>query len=86
MNPEDVDAYYNRGLAYGKKGLDDEAIKDLTKVIELDPQNVDAYAARGGAYYGKGNDEKAKEDWKRGADLGSDLAREALKEFLNIDY
>lgn len=35
MNPDNVDAYYNRGAAYYHKGDYDRAIKDYTKAITL---------------------------------------------------
>ena len=39
-NPSNVEAYIHRGLAYHHKGEYDRAIKDLTKVIQLDPNNT----------------------------------------------
>ena len=40
LNPQDAEAYYNRGLAYDELSNYNQAIKDYTKVIELDPQLV----------------------------------------------
>ena len=31
INPKDAKAYYNRGVAYAEKGLQDKAIKDYNK-------------------------------------------------------
>ena len=35
LQPDYIDAYYNRGLAYSNKGDYDRAIADLEKVLEL---------------------------------------------------
>ncbi|HZX14151.1 MAG TPA: tetratricopeptide repeat protein [Thermodesulfobacteriota bacterium] len=43
INPEYVQAYANRGVAYGNEGMYDKAILDLNKAIELNPAYVDAY-------------------------------------------
>ena len=37
LNPNDAFAYYNRGLAYHRKGDKGQAIADLRKVLEIDP-------------------------------------------------
>ncbi len=35
--------YYNRGVAYRKKGFFEEAISDLKKAIDLKPDMIEAY-------------------------------------------
>jgi tetratricopeptide (TPR) repeat protein len=35
LNPNDADAYYNRGCAYSEKGEVDKAVSDLKRCIEL---------------------------------------------------
>ena len=37
------DVYYNRGLAWGKKGDFDKAIADYTKAIKIEPKDPTAY-------------------------------------------
>ena len=37
LNPNDANAYYNRGLAYKKKGDKEQAIADFRKALEIDP-------------------------------------------------
>lgn len=44
----------NQGIAYGKKGEHDKAIKDLSKAICLMPNDASAYINRGVAYGKKG--------------------------------
>ena len=53
LNPDDADAYYNRGVAYQQKGDHDRAIEDYTKAISLDPTNSDAYHMRADSYTAK---------------------------------
>ena len=67
MNPNDSNAYYYRGLAYGKKGNYDEAIADFTKAITIDPPLASkinpafalAYVSRGLPYTEMGDYDKA---------------------------
>jgi tetratricopeptide (TPR) repeat protein len=47
-------AYYNRGFAYGHKGLYDQAIADETNAIWLKPDYSEAYNNRAAAYAKKG--------------------------------
>ena len=45
--PGHFKAYFNRGFAYDKLGLYDQAIKDYSYALEIDPNNVYAYYNRG---------------------------------------
>ena len=45
-----VHAFYNRGLAYVKKGETERAIKDFSEAITLDPSDPDSFRSRGSAY------------------------------------
>ena len=36
-DPGNADAYYNRGVAYRKKGELEQAMSDYTKAMEIDP-------------------------------------------------
>ena len=47
INPQNVDAYYNRGLAKDDSGDYEGAIADYTKAIEINPELAIAYANRG---------------------------------------
>jgi tetratricopeptide (TPR) repeat protein len=38
-DPNDANAYYNRGVAYRHKGQKDMAIRDLEKAVQLDPND-----------------------------------------------
>jgi tetratricopeptide (TPR) repeat protein len=76
LNPEYVDAYYHRGLAYEKFihyhyrpfGSDvvdkyDKALADFDKVLELDGTYITAYAGKGNIHYRFGEFDKAIEEY-----------------------
>ena len=69
LNPEYVDAYYNRGIAYYGLNKYDEAFKDYGKAIELDPEYVPAYIDRGNAYYGLKKYDEAFKDYDKAIEL-----------------
>ena len=63
LNPNFVDAYYNRGLIYEDRGLGnilsgrdyfEKAIADYDKAIDINPNFAKAYNNRGIAYYNLG--------------------------------
>ena len=47
LNPNDEDAYFNRGMAYFSKEDDDLTLADLDAVLRLNPDNAAAYMLRG---------------------------------------
>ncbi len=59
QEPDDADAYYERGIAWLDKGELDKAIADFTQAIRLDPQSSGPYGERGVAWYLKGEYGKA---------------------------
>ena len=61
----EAEFYYNRGIAYGKKGQYDRAISDFTKAIEIDPRYAEAYNNRGIAYGKKGQYDRAISDYTK---------------------
>ena len=65
LNPNNANAYYNRGIAYGDKGDNDRAIGDLTKTIEINPNDDAAYNNRGMAYWDKGDYNRAIDDYTK---------------------
>jgi len=63
LDPLNVDAYYNRGIAYSRLGQYEQAIEDYDKAIRLDPQYVGIYWDRGIAYSRLGQYERAIDDY-----------------------
>jgi len=54
LNPNDVDAYKYRGIAYFIKGDYDQAISDFTQILQFRPSDDNAYSNRYIAYYNRG--------------------------------
>lgn len=65
QNPNDAEAYNNRGITHRNNGNFDQAIADLSKSIEINPNNVQPYYNRGLTYMNKGEVEKAFEDYNK---------------------
>ena len=74
LNPDDAEAYYNRGLAYYEQGNLDKAIADYDEAIRLNPDDAQAYYNRAIAYYDRGNLDKAIADYQIAIDLNPDDA------------
>ena len=65
QKPLDAEAYFYRGLEYGKKGQYDNAIADFTKVLLTNPRHTGALNNRGIAHRDKGEYDKAIGDFDR---------------------
>jgi tetratricopeptide (TPR) repeat protein len=66
------DALFERGAMYVLKRLNNPAIADLTKVIQIDPNNYGAYYVRGLAYYDKDNYGMAIADYNKALQFSPD--------------
>lgn len=69
LNPDNADAYFNRGDAYGEIGEYEKAIADYSKAIELKPSDASAYFNRGDAYGEIGEYGKAIVDYSKAIEL-----------------
>jgi tetratricopeptide (TPR) repeat protein len=58
-------AYRLRGIAYGKKGDDERAIRDFDRIIVLYPKNANSYFKRALAYEQSGNTKLAAADYRK---------------------
>ena len=67
-------AYYNLGLAYGRKGQTDKAIEDFSKALLINPKLDMAYNNRGTAYYLQGQYDKAFGDFSSAIKLNPNNA------------
>ena len=63
LDPEDGEAYFNRGEAYLNLGQYDLAAKDFEAAVKLDPEDAEAYFSRGIAYYNLGELDRAIQDY-----------------------
>ena len=69
IDPNNAEAYYNKGRAYNLLGQFDEAIQEYNKAIILDPPNSDNYNARGNVYYNLGQDDEALKNYDKAIEL-----------------
>lgn len=58
VNPDSI-LYHWRGLIYAESSKFSEAIKDLTRAIELNPYSYASFMVLGGIYFNQNNFEKA---------------------------
>src|SRR3989344_860516 len=65
LNPNDAEAYNNRGFNYYLSGDIDRAIEDYNKAIAINPNAAEAYYIRGLAYHKKGQYDRAIEDYNK---------------------
>ena len=70
MDPNDAEAYYNRGCSYVKQGDYDKAIADFTAAIQINPKAGNAFYARGYSYSQKGDKANANADFAQAKKLG----------------
>jgi len=75
LDPNDADAYYNRGITYYHKGQYDRAIENFNKAIALDQNYALAYNNRGVAYDKKGQHDRAIEDYNKAIALDPNFAQ-----------
>ena len=74
LDPNYVEAYKNRGMAYRNKGDYDLAIEDFGKAIQLNPNFAEAYFSRGVAYDEKGEFDRAIQDYTEVIQLNPNFA------------
>ena len=71
LKPDLVEAYNNRGKAYGDLGQHQQAITDYNEAIRLKPDYAHAYNNRGVAYFMQGNYELGCPDAQKACALGN---------------
>lgn len=68
-DPDNIDAYLQRGLAHNHLEDYQRAIADFSEVLRIDPENVDAYNFRGTIYFRLGQHQQALADYNRALQL-----------------
>ncbi len=74
MDPENAEAYYNRGTAYVELKHKMLAIRDFTKAIKINPKYTEAYIARGRVFLEMKNYKKAFKDFQKAVEIDSNCA------------
>ena len=69
INPDDTNAYTDRGVIYAEQGDLTQAISDFNKAIAINPKNEKAYCNRGIAYYQQGNPPQALLDYNKAIEI-----------------
>ena len=75
LDPNDAQAYANRGVSFHDMGQYQRAIEDFDQAIQLDLDLAEAYAGRALAYCYLGQQQKARLDWDRACFLDSKYCR-----------
>lgn len=65
LDPRNIEAFLNRGLAKSKLGQYEDAIADYDRAIKLNPTNAEAFYARGVEKNTCGDFQGAKDDYKQ---------------------
>jgi hypothetical protein len=76
-----ADAYYYRGVTYGKLGNHGQAISDYDRAIEINPERAEAYYNRAIAYGELGDNRLAIEDLKTAARFNNEEAKKSLRSY-----
>jgi Flp pilus assembly protein TadD len=75
----------NLGIALGKAGRYAEAIKELTRAIELNPQDPQAFISRGTAFEFLGDRNRSRSDFMTAVELeGKGRKSESGREPVNM--
>jgi Tfp pilus assembly protein PilF len=69
LDPQAVEAYYNRGIAYMRINETQKAIADFNTAIRLNPSHAEAHLERGKIYLTLSQKEKAIQDFQTALDL-----------------
>ncbi len=87
LSKDDMDVYYNLGVAYYYSGDFNKAIEYLNKLLQLNPEDPETCGLIGNAYYMKGEYDKAKENFIIARDLfrrqGDTYSAEEVESLLN---
>ncbi|WP_413160868.1 tetratricopeptide repeat protein [Capilliphycus salinus ALCB114379] len=78
LNPGQIEAYLNRGVAYSELNSHASAIANYDKAIELAPNNADAYYYRADEYLQAGNAPKALADYNKAIQLNPNYSQAYL--------
>lgn len=69
INPDLLETYFNRGLAYTRLTKYDDALADLSKVVEMNPHLAEAWYTRGLVYEYKHDYKKAIEQYDKALEV-----------------
>jgi len=82
-NPNDAEAYLNRGLIYGLKNKEYSAINDFNKAIELNPECGEAFNQKAISEFRLEKYDESLNDMKKAESLGFDMSHIQLMHFIH---
>ncbi|MDH6105144.1 tetratricopeptide repeat protein, partial [Anabaenopsis tanganyikae CS-531] len=74
LDPNDTDAYINRGNVFYDQGEWELALADYNQAIAINPNYADAYMGRGNVFYNQGGWELALADYNKAIKLNPNYA------------
>ena len=74
-DPDRVETYNNRGMAWCKNGDYDLAMADFNKAMEIDPRNAEIFNNRGTIWFYKGQFDRAISDYDKALGIDPDFAK-----------
>ena len=75
LDPKNVEAHLDRGIAYDQKGDHDKAIADYSEVLMLDPNHAPAFYRRGVDHESKGDHDRAIDDFSNAVRINPKYAK-----------
>ena len=78
IDPDFVEAYSSRGVAYALLNEDEKAIQDFSEAIRLSPDSADVYKNRGDIYFRQGEFQRAVEDYDEAIRLTPRLSQPSI--------
>jgi len=75
LRPNDFDAHYGLGTAFGRKGLTEKAIGQYQIAIRLKPDFLDAHINLGNSFFVEGLIDKAIEEYKSALNISPDSVK-----------
>jgi tetratricopeptide (TPR) repeat protein len=83
LDPNFVEAYFNRGINHRVRGQTDEAIRDFTEALRLNPKFAPAYVNRGAIYARQKKLAEARADWLNAVENIDTVEAELRPQVLN---
>jgi len=75
INPQNTDAWFNKGNTLGELGRFEEALEAYEKAIEINPQNTDAWNNKGNTLDDLGRSEEALEAYENAIEINPQYSK-----------
>jgi cytochrome c-type biogenesis protein CcmH/NrfG len=75
LKPDEADAHYKLGIAFGRKGLTEKAVEQYQMAIRLKPDFLDAHINLGNSFFVEGRIDNAIEEYKSALNISPDSVK-----------